>query len=122
FVTGYTASHVYFFTQITPDRFKGVPVGNQDGFSLNIGAFATTNNNDITTATPSTAPQQRKNPTIDVSDTLPWLKGSHRFPLGGLFTHVGLWAYNQTVVATVNFGLAAGDPADAMFDTTNFPN
>jgi hypothetical protein len=122
FVTGYTASHVFFFTQITPDKFGGVPVGEQAGFSLNIGAFATTNNNDITTPTSSRSPQQRENPTIDVSDTLTWLKGSHSLSLGGSFTHVGLWAYNQTVVPQINFGLATGDPADAMFNTTNFPN
>ena len=122
FVTGYTASHVYFFTEITPDKFKGVPVADQGGFSLNIGAFATTNNNDITTPTASTAPQERTNPTIDVSDTLTWLKGSHSITLGGSFTHVGLWAYNRTVVPTVGFGLATGDPANDMFNTTNFPN
>ncbi len=122
FVTGYTASHVYFFTQITPDKFAGVPVGDQAGFNLNIGAFATTNNNDITTPTASTAPQQRENPTIDVSDTVTWLKGSHNLSIGGSFTHVGLWAYNQTVVPQVNFGIATGDSADAMFTTANFPN
>ncbi len=121
FVTGYTASHVYFFTEIVPSSFSGVPVGDQQGFSLNIGAFATTNNNDITTPTASTAPQQRINPTIDVNDTLTWLKGSHNISMGGSFTHIGLWGYNQTVVPTVNFGIATGDPADAMFNTTNFP-
>jgi carboxypeptidase family protein len=121
FVTGFTASHVYFFTEITPTAFSGVPVGDQGGFSLNIGAFATTNNNDITTPTASRAPQERTNPTIDVSDTLTWLKGSHSFTLGASFTHVGLWAYNQTVVPQINFGIASGDPADAMFNTTNFP-
>src|SRR4029450_9047878 len=45
FVTGYTASHVYFFTQITPDRIGGGPVGDQAGFSLTFGSFATTTNN-----------------------------------------------------------------------------
>jgi hypothetical protein len=122
FVTGYTASHVYFFTEITPAGFSGQSVGDQAGFNLNIGAFATTNNNDITTPTASTAPQERTNPTIDVSDTLTWLKGSHSFSLGGSFTHVGLWAYNRTVVPTVGFGIATGDPANDMFNTTNFPN
>src|SRR3954463_11970280 len=122
FVTGYTASHVFFFTQITPDKFGGVPVGDQAGFSLNIGAFATTNNNDITTPTASRAPQERTNPTIDVNDTLTWLKGAHSITFGGSFTHVGLWSYNQNVVPQISFGLATGDPADAMFNTTNFPN
>jgi carboxypeptidase family protein len=121
FVTGYTASHVYFFTQITPDKFSGVPVGDQAGFNLNIGAFATGNNNDITTPTASTAPQQRENPTIDVSDTVTWLKGAHNISFGGQFTHIGLWAYNQTVVPTVNFGIATGDPAEGLFTTANFP-
>ena len=122
FVTGYTASHVFFFTQITPDKFGGVPVGDQAGFSLNIGAFATTNNNDITTPTSSRAPQERENPTIDVSDTMTWLKGSHNISFGGQFTHIGLWSYNQNVVPQINFGIATGDPADAMFTTANFPN
>ena len=122
FVTGYTASHVYFFTQITPDKFSGQSVGDQAGFNLNIGAFPTTNNNDITTPTASTAPQQRENPTIDVSDSVTWLKGAHNITFGGQFTHIGLWAYNQTVVPQINFGVATGDPADAMFNTTNFPN
>ncbi len=122
FVSGYTASHVFFFTEIVPSLFSGVPAGDQAGFNLNIGAFATTNNNDITTPTASTAPQQRMNPTIDVTDTLTWLKGSHNVSLGGSFTHIGLWAYNQTVVPTVNFGLATGDPAEGLFNTTNFPN
>jgi hypothetical protein len=122
FVTGYTASHVFFFTQITPDRFGGVPVGDQAGFSLNIGAFPTTANNDITTPTASRAPQERTNPTIDVSDTMTWLKGAHNISFGGSFTHIGLWSYNQNVVPQINFGVATGDPADAMFNTTNFPN
>ena len=120
-VSGYTASHVYFFTEITPAGFAGVPVGDQAGFNLNIGGFATTTNNDITTPTASTAPQQRTNPTIDVSDTLTWLKGSHSLSLGGSFTHIGLWAWNQTVVPTIGFGIATGDPGNAMFNTTNFP-
>ena len=30
------------------------------------------------------------NPTIDVNDTLTWLKGSHNISIGGSFTHVGL--------------------------------
>jgi outer membrane receptor protein involved in Fe transport len=84
--------------------------------------FATTSNNDITTPTASRAPQERINPTIDVSDTLTWLKGSHNLSIGGSFTHVGLWAYNQNVVPQVNLGIVTGDPADAMFNTTNFPN
>jgi hypothetical protein len=121
FVTGYTASHVYFFTEITPASFSGTSVGDQAGFALGIGAFATSANNDITTPTASTAPQERVNPTIDVSDTLTWLKGSHSFTLGASFTHIGLWAYNKTAVPTIGFGIATGDPADAMFNTMNFP-
>ena len=122
FLTGYTASHVFFFTEIKPTSFSGGAVGDQAGFSMNIGAFATTSNNDITTPTASRAPQERLNPTIDVSDTVTWLKGAHNISFGGSFTHIGLWAYNQNVVPQINFGIATGDPADPMFNTQNFPN
>ncbi|HEX6972893.1 MAG TPA: TonB-dependent receptor [Vicinamibacterales bacterium] len=116
FVTGYTKSTVNFFTEVTPDSFKNQSIGDQGGFALGINAFA-----GITTPTSTTAPQARNNPTIDVNDTLTWLKGNHSFTFGGTFTHVGLWAFNQTPVPTISFGLATGDPAAAMFNTTNFP-
>jgi hypothetical protein len=119
FVTGFTASHVYFSSEVTSASFSGVPVADQAGFALGLGSFPSSNA--LTSPTPTTQPQQRTNPTIDVNDTLTWLKGSHSYSFGAAFTHIGQWLLNQTVVPTVNFGMATGDPAIAMFNTTNFP-
>ena len=119
FVTGYTKSTVNFFTEVTPASFSGTSVADQAGFALNIASFPSSNS--ITAPSSTTAPQARNNPTIDVTDTLTWLRGNHSYTMGGTFTHVGLWAYNQTAVPTIAFGLATGDPAAAMFTTANFP-
>ena len=40
---------------------------------------------------------------------------------GGTFTQIDIWLKGQTLVPTINFGIVTGDPADAMFNTTNFP-
>jgi hypothetical protein len=115
-VVGYTASTVNFFKEVTKGSFSGTPVADQAGFNLGIDAFG-----GLTTATATSAPSARNNPTIDVSNTLTWLKGAHSFTFGGSFTHIGLWAWNQTLVPSIGFGIATGDPAAAMFNTTNFP-
>ncbi len=115
-VAGFTKSTVNFFTEITPAAFKGTSVADQGGFALQLSAF-----NSLTNPTSRTAPSSRNNPTIDINDTVTWLKGNHSIGFGGTFTHIGLWAWDQTVVPTVAFGMATGDPASAMFNGTNFP-
>src|SRR5215475_10612099 len=90
-------------------------VADQLGFNLAIGAAG------ITSATASTAPSRRNAPLWDFSDTLTWTRGSHGLSFGGQFTQVNLWLQNQTIVPTVNFGVASNDPANAMFNNTNFP-
>jgi hypothetical protein len=119
FVSGYTNSTVNFFTEITADAFKGTSVADQNGFALSLGSFPASNA--LTSPTSRSAPSSRNNPTIDVTDTVTWLKGSHSYSFGGSFTHIGLWAWDQTVVPTVTFNIATGDTADAMFNTQNFP-
>jgi hypothetical protein len=60
------------------------------------------------------------NPTIDVSDTRDLAEGRAQHQLWRTFTHVGLWAYNQTSFR-VQLRPRHRRPADAMFTTTNFP-
>ena len=103
-------SHVYFFTEITPTSFSGVPVGDQAGFSLNHWCVRDDHQQRHHHAYREQGAPERTNPTIDVSDTLTWLKGSHSFAFGASFTHVGLWAYSQTSCPTINFGIARGRP------------
>ena len=120
-VTGFTKSTVNFFTEITPAAFKGTSVADQAGFALGLGTFPSAANSGLTSPTSRSAPSARNNPTLDVSDTLTWLKGDHSFSFGATFTHIGLWAWDQTVVPSIAFGVATDDPAGAMFNTTNFP-
>ena len=42
--------------------------------------------------------------------------------MGGAFTQADVWIENQQYVPTIAFGIDANDPANAMFNTTNFPN
>ena len=56
-----------------------------------------------------------------IEDTLNWLKGKHSLTIGGSATRGDVWLKNQRLVPTVTLGIATGDPADAMFNTANFP-
>jgi hypothetical protein len=115
--TGYTASKVFFFKEIGPGAFSGTPVADQGGFDLQLDDFSALSN-----PTQGRNPSSRTNPTFQVEDTLSWLKGSHSMSFGGSFTHVGLEAWNQTVVPQIEFGpLQVGDPALAVFTGSNFP-
>ena len=86
------------------------------GFNLNINRFSGLRN-----ATAGSQWQSRENPSIQIEDSLTWLKGSHSFSFGGSFTHIGLWDARQTVVPQIDFGLATGDAALGMFTAANFP-
>ena len=90
-------------------------VANQMGFNLNIGGFS-----GITTASPVTAPSRRNPLYRDISDTATWTRGAHSYTFGGKYTWVTLTYNAQTLVPTINFGVDSNDPANAMFNTTNF--
>jgi hypothetical protein len=110
---GFTGGSVLFRPNINSSMFRG-PVADQLGFNLAIGAAG------VTSATSSTAPSRRNAPLWDFSDTLSWTRGSHGISFGGQFTQVNLWLQNQTTVPTINFGVNNNDPANAMFNNTNF--
>ena len=99
--------------------FTSSGVANQAGFNLNISAFGTTA---ITTATATSAPSRRNPKFTDISDTVTWTRGAHGLTFGGKFTFVTLTFNQQTLVPTINFGVDTADPANAMFNTTNFPS
>ena len=97
---------------------------NQGGFSL---TFPTAGNPAqpvfSTGATRSTNPNSRYQTNWNINDTVNWLKGSHTLSFGGGFSRVGQWNDSLTVVPSITFGVQSElDPADAMFNTTNFPN
>ena len=113
---GFTGGTVLFFPDVNAGQFT-----NQAGFNLGINAAAFSGTA-ISTATVTTGPERRNAPVWDFADTVTWTRGAHSFSFGGQFTQAGLWINDGVVVPNITFGLATGDPALAMFNTTNFPN
>ena len=106
--------------EINPMLYRGA-VANQAGFMLNLSAFSgITNASPIGNSTPQ--PSRSNGPLWDFADTVTWTRGAHSLSFGGQFTQASTWLFDQTVVPGINFGLAAGDPAAAMFNAANFPN
>jgi hypothetical protein len=112
---GLTGGTVLFFPNVNRAQFTG-SVANQAGFNINIGAAG------VTTATVSTNPSRRNAPVWQFSDSLSWTRGSHSLNFGGTFTQINYWGSSQVQVPTITLGVDASDPADALFNTTNFPN
>jgi len=114
---GLTGGTVLFFPEVNSGQFA-----NQGGFSLNLnGATGVGGATGITNATVTTGPERRNAPVWDYADTLTWTRGAHSFSFGGQLTQAGLWINDQVAVPVISFGIANGDPAAAMFNTTNFP-
>ena len=65
--------------------------------------------------------QAREASTKVIEDTLNWIKGSHNLQMGMNFVQGDVWVINRQHVPAIGFGIASGDPADAMFNQANFP-
>ena len=114
FRIGKTGGATFFSPELNAGMWSG-QVPDQGGFQLAISAAG------ISNAASTTAQSSREASTINAENTLNWVKGAHSFNFGGAWTQVDLWLQNQTLVPTVNFGLATGDPALSFFTTANFP-
>lgn len=113
------------FGPIGPDQFA-----NQGGFDLNFNDLAITDASAV-----QQFPQRftrafgvnfgsstRNTPSFEFSDSLTWVKGNHTLNFGGNYNLIKTFSDSvQNVVGNVNFGIAEGDPAEALFNTTNFP-
>ena len=109
-VGGWQWSPGTFNADVTADMFA-----NQAGYSLSFPLGATA-------ATRTTNPNSRGQTNLDFKDTLSWLHGNHGLSMGAGFTRVTQHNISENVVPTITFGVQSTlDPADAMFNTTNFP-
>jgi hypothetical protein len=113
------------FGPIGPDQF-----GNQGGFDLNLFALGITDASAVQAFPQRFArafgvnfgSSKRNTPSFDFSDTLTWVKGNHTFNFGGNYNLIKTFSDSVTnVVGNVNFGIADGDPAEALFNATNIP-
>ena len=112
---GGTGGATKFSPDINPDMWNA-SVGNTNGYAISWSGFRSISNPWTTTAYSA-----REGSTKVVEDTMNWMKGKHAMSVGATITRGDVWLQNKTHVPTVTLGIATGDPADAMFNTTNFP-
>jgi hypothetical protein len=114
---GYSGAPVYFSPQFDPSLWSQNPAS-MNGINLTLPSVGSTLQSPGSNPTPSS-----RNATADlIEDTVTWLKGKHSLTTGFSWTQYTIWANNQTLIPTANFGVVASDPALAMFNGTNFPN
>ncbi|MCG3146491.1 MAG: hypothetical protein HONDAALG_04599 [Gammaproteobacteria bacterium] len=90
-------------------------VANMNGFALNLNDALGITNPYVVTA-PS-----RRNPLFrEFGDTMTWSRGAHSLVFGGKIFDTQLTYNAQTLVPTIIFGVDTNDPANAMFNPTNF--
>ena len=123
----YSGAPVQFGPYHNPSMYSG-PLANQGGFALGLNATipnAPNNANTlgITNAGPAFTPSARNATTLEMTNTLNWLKGSHSISTGGSFGQYDVWLdnYGTRGVPSIAFGTTTGDPALAMFSAANFP-
>ena len=110
-VGGFLWSPINFSGPLGPDQFV-----DQGGFNLALPYG-------LTSGTVSTNMSHRNNSHWDVNDTVSWLRGNHSFTFGGTFSRSNTWSDAQTAVPSISYGVDTNnDPANAMFNATNFPN
>lgn len=108
-------------TKFSPNRTRESWDG-LDGFQLNLNGACCGTGVALNNARPGNTYQAREASTKVVENTLNWIKGSHNLQMGVNFVQGDVWVINSTHAPTINFApIATGDPADAMFNTTNFP-
>jgi hypothetical protein len=91
-------------------------LANQGGFQLDFNTAL-----GITNASSGPTPSSRDATTRLVENTLNWLKGTHSLSFGASFTQADVWIRNQNLIPEIDFAVVTGDPAEGMFNTTNFP-
>ncbi len=112
---GGTGGATKFSPDINPDMWSG-SVGNTNGYAINWSGFRSINN--IWSTTNFSA---REGSTKVIEDTMNWMKGKHALSMGTTITRGDVWLQNKQHVPTVTLAIPTGDPADAMFNATNFP-
>jgi hypothetical protein len=129
FRVGYSGAPVFFYKELSTAMWGAGSVADQGGFFLDLGGSVNTATTGlgvaglgITNASNQPTPSSRDATTMLVENTMNWLKGKHSLSLGGSFTQANIRLTDQRLVPEVDFGIVPGDPANAMFTTTNFPN
>jgi len=113
---GGTGGATQFAPNLSADMFSTTGPGNLGGYAVIWSNFKSLSN-PYSISTNSS----REGSTKVLEDTLSWLKGRHSLSFGGSVTRADVWARNKQHVPQVTLAMATGDPADSMFNGTNFP-
>ena len=92
-------------------------IANTDGFRLAMNSTQFP----IANVDNGSGNSSREASTKVVEDTLNWIHRSHSVTFGASLTQAEYWFEQKTHVPSIDFGIANGDTADAMFTTGNFP-
>jgi hypothetical protein len=94
----------------------------QGGFGWNFGNNGA-NMAGMTTPGNLTGLETRNTTNWNIDDTLNWLRGTHSVSLGGSFMQINHVRTVWSAAPQITFGVDQNfDPANGMFNTTNFPN
>lgn len=117
---GATGGRTLFSNEFNPEMWKGT-IANTLGYQFNLNGACCGTGQALTNAASTVNTSSREASTRIANDTLTWIRGAHNFSFGVEFVQQRVWLKNQQQVPQINFGLATGDPALSMFNTTNFP-
>jgi carboxypeptidase family protein len=122
FRAGGTGGATYFSPEISKEMFVG-QTPELYGLALNVGGVccSATASERLTNPYNSRTTSAREASTKVMEDTLTVLKGKHTLNTGMNFIQADVWLKNQTMAPLVQFNVVTGDPAEAMFNATNFP-
>lgn len=116
---GFSGGTTQFFTDATRSTFDCTGPGCTGGFAMNLLSIG---GNTLTGPASTIAPSTRYTPVTNFDDTLTWLKGKHTLATGASYTKYYAKNWDQTLVPTLNFGVASTDPAFGFLsNSANYP-
>jgi hypothetical protein len=117
FTFGVQSNGEYFYQGADPHQWA--PYGNK---VLIMPSQSGTNTPVIATDIPTSGnitPFIRNNPVYELSDNVSWVKGKHRFSIGGKILHTSFWetSFGTAGVPNLALGIAAGDPVTSVLQS-----
>ena len=111
---GFSNAPVWFADSVDSSQFV-----DQGGFNINFPNIF----GGLASATTNAAPSSRNGKSLNIDNTVNWLRGSHAISFGGSFSRISGWTVAQTLVPALTLGVdTTFDPANAvMFTNTHFP-
>jgi hypothetical protein len=92
-------------------------------FQLNLVQFevAGVSAHDVPAADKRRPPNTAKQPGVQRLNMLTWLKGAHTWTFGGTFRRTRMYESIGGAPYSINFGVATGDPASSVFNSSTIP-